>query len=143
MIYHEEKVRVRYSETDKMGYVYYGNYASYLEVARVELIRSLGLSYKKMEDEGVMLPIAEYKNKYLRPAYYDDLLTIKTWIREKPGMKLRFDYEIENQEGMLLTVAETTLVFVSMETFKPMQPPQNFIEATQKYFEPARRERKN
>ena len=135
MIYHEEKVRVRYSETDKMGYVYYGNYASYLEVARVELIRSLGLSYKKMEDEGVMLPIAEYKNKYLRPAYYDDLLTIKTWIREKPGMKLRFDYEIENQEGMLLTVAETTLVFVSMETFKPMQPPQNFIEATQKYFE--------
>jgi len=135
MIYHEEKVRVRYSETDKMGYVYYGNYASYLEVARVELIRSLGLSYKTMEDEGVMLPIAEYKNKYLRPAYYDDLLTIKTWIREKPAMKLRFDYEIVNQENKLLTVAETTLVFVSMETFKPMQPPQNFIEATQKYFE--------
>jgi len=135
MIYHEEKVRVRYSETDKMGYVYYGNYASYLEVARVELIRSLGLSYKKMEDEGVMLPIAEYKNKYLRPAYYDDELTIKTWIREKPGMKLRFDYEVVNHEGSLLTVAETTLVFVSKETMKPIQPPQNFIDATKKYFE--------
>ena len=135
MIYHEEKIRVRYSETDKMGYVYYGNYASYLEVARVELIRSLGLSYKKMEDNGVMLPIAEYKNKYIRPAYYDDELTIKTWIREKPSIKLRFDYEVVNQEGTLLTIAETTLVFVSMETFKPTQAPKEFEEVVEKYFE--------
>jgi len=134
MFYHEEKVRVRYAETDKMGYVYYGNYSSYFEVARVELMRSLGISYKEMEEEGVMLPVADYKIKYLRPAFYDDLLTIKTTVKEKPGIKIRFHYELENKKGELLTVAETTLVFVDKLSMKPTNPTKAFQEIVAKKF---------
>ncbi|MFK7900035.1 MAG: acyl-CoA thioesterase [Cyclobacteriaceae bacterium] len=134
MIYHEEKVRVRYAETDKMGYVYYGNYANYLEVARVELIRSLGISYRKMEEDGIMLPIASYNSKFIKPGFYDDVLTIKTTVKDKPGVKIKFDYEIVNEQGQLLTIADTTLVFIDMKTSKPCRPPQVFEEALTSYF---------
>ncbi|MBP6403824.1 MAG: acyl-CoA thioesterase, partial [Bacteroidia bacterium] len=80
----EIQVRVRYAETDQMGYVYYGNYAAYFEVARVEALRSLGFSYKKLEEDGLMLPVLDFSVKYFKPAYYDDVLTIKTTIRELP-----------------------------------------------------------
>lgn len=134
MIYHEQKIRVRYSETDKMGYVYYGNYAAYLEVARVELIRNLGLSYKEMEDQGIMLPVLEYKTKFIKPGFYDDELTIKTSIKKKPTARIIFEYEVVNQKGELLTTAETTLVFVNMKTNKPCLPPVNFEEKAAQYF---------
>ena len=89
----ETTIRVRYSETDKMGYVYYGNYAQYFEVGRVEALRDLKTSYKEMEDTGVMLPVYEFNIKYLKPAFYDDLLVIKTTIREIPTAKIKFDYD--------------------------------------------------
>jgi len=122
----ETHIRVRYAETDQMGYVYYGNYAAYFEVARVESFRHLGLSYKKLEESGVMMPVLEYKSKYIRPAKYDDLLTIKLMIKVKPSTRIVFEYEVYNEDKVLLNVAETTLVFVSTSTGRPVQAPENF-----------------
>lgn len=124
----EINIRVRYAETDQMGYVYYGNYAAYLEVARVESFRHLGLSYKKLEESGVMMPVLEYKTKYIRSAKYDDLLTIKLMIKSKPTTRIVFEYEIYNEEKVLLNVSETTLVFVSTATARPVMAPENFTK---------------
>ena len=112
----EVQIRVRYGETDQMGYVYYGNYASYYEVARVESFRQLGLSYKKLEKSGVMMPVLELKTKYLLPAKYDDLLTVKVKIAEMPRLKIRYEYDVYNEEGILLNQGETTLVFINIDT---------------------------
>src|SRR3954463_1583998 len=107
MICKDVQVRVRYAETDKMGYVYYGNYATYFEIGRVETLRKLGTSYKALEDSGIMLPVLEYKSKYIKAAKYDDLLTIRTFIRKIPTVRIVFDYEVYNQDMVLLNVAET------------------------------------
>ena len=135
MIIHEIQIRVRYAETDQMGYVYYGNYATYFEVARVETFRSIGFSYKEMEDEGIMMPVLEYKTKYIKPAYYDDLLTIKVMINEKPGVRIRFEYEVYNEAKVLLNVSETTLVFVSKQTGKPITPGGHFQQLMHQNFD--------
>ena len=90
-------LRVRYAETDRMGYVYYGNYATYFEVGRVEAMKSIGMSYKKLEDSGIMMPVLEYKIKYFKPAFYDDELTIVTSIKELPMARITFFYETYNQ----------------------------------------------
>lgn len=134
MVVHEVKVRVRYAETDKMGYVYYGNYATYLEVARVETFRHLGLSYKDLEDSGVIMPVLEYKTKYIKPAFYDDLLTIKTVIKSKPSARIFFEYEIYKEDGTLLNKAETTLVFIDVQSGRPCLPPEDFDKAINRYF---------
>ncbi len=134
MLFHEIQVRVRYAETDKMGYVYYGNYATYYEVARVETFRHIGFSYKELEDSGVMMPVLEYKTKYIKPAHYDDLLTIKIFIKKIPSVRIVFDYEVFNEKNTLLNIAETTLVFVSSETGRPCMPPEHFINLITKYF---------
>ena len=84
MFHSQVSIRVRYAETDRMGYVYYGNYTTYLEVARVEALRELGLSYKKMEDDGIMLPVLSLNIKFIKPAFYDDVITVKTCIKEMP-----------------------------------------------------------
>ena len=123
----ETKIRVRYAETDQMGVVYYGNYAIYFEVARVEALREMGVSYKSMENEGVMLPVLEQYMKYIRPAKYDDVLTIKTYLKELPSARIRFEYEVFNEEGTLLTIANTALVFVNSKTMKPCAAPQKLI----------------
>lgn len=125
---------MRYGETDRMGYVYYGNYAMFFEVGRVETIRALGLSYRELEDSGIMLPVSEMSVKYLRPALYDDLLTIVTCIPEMPGTRLKFTYEIYNQDKVLLTKGETTLVFVSADTMRPRPAPELFLEKIRPYF---------
>jgi len=130
----ETTVRVRYAETDKMGYVYYGNYTQYYEVGRVEAMRALGTSYKEMEDNGVMLPVYTCSLKYMKPAVYDDLLLIKTIIKELPTLKITFDYEIYNEKNELLNTGNTTLVFINMETNKPCRAPESFIERIKKYF---------
>ncbi len=130
----ETTVRVRYAETDKMGYVYYGNYMQYYEVGRVEALRSLGSSYKEMEENGVMLPVFSCNIKYLKPAVYDDLLVIKTIIKEMPTAKILFDYEIYNQKNELLNTASTALVFINMATNKPCAAPASFIEKIKKFF---------
>ena len=124
----ETNIRVRYAETDQMGYVYYGNYAAYFEVARVESFRHLGLSYKKLEESGVMMPVLEYKSKCIRPAKYDDLLTIKLMIKVRPTTRIVFEYEVYNEANVLVNVAETTLVFVSTTTGRPVQAPDNFLQ---------------
>jgi len=130
----ETTVRVRYAETDKMGYVYYGNYTQYYEVGRVEAMRSLGTSYKDMEDNGIMLPVYTCNLKYMKPALYDDLLVIKTIIKELPTLKITFDYEIYNQKNELLNTGNTTLVFINMATNKPCRAPESFIERIKIFF---------
>jgi acyl-CoA thioester hydrolase len=130
----ETTVRVRYAETDRMGYVYYGNYTHYFEVGRVEALRQLGTSYKEMEDSGLMLPVYTCNLKYLKPAFYDDLLIIKTTITELPRVKIKFDYEIFNEKNELLTTGSTTLVFIEMTTKKPCPAPDSFMEKIKKFF---------
>jgi len=130
----ETKIRVRYSETDMMGYVYYGNYATYFEVARVECIRSLGLSYRKMEDEGVALPVLDFSIKYYKPAFYDDELTIETTVTEMPKVRIKFSYKIYNKDKVLLNEAVTTLVFINKNTMKPCQAPKELIDKLLKYY---------
>jgi acyl-CoA thioester hydrolase len=122
------KVRVRYGETDQMGYCYYGNYAQYFEVGRVEAMRSLGCSYKALEEDGVMLPVHEFQVKYHRPAYYDDLLTIETTITRLKGPKIIFGYKLYNEDGILLSEGMTSLVFVHKVTMRPIAPPPSFLK---------------
>jgi acyl-CoA thioester hydrolase len=134
MISHDVQVRVRYAETDRMGYVYYGNYAMYFEVARVETLRHIGSSYKELEDSGIMLPVLEYKSKFLKPAKYDDLLTIRTFIKNKPGVRIVFEYEVYNEAKTLLSTGETTLVFVNSHTGRPCNAPDHLLEMMASYF---------
>ena len=130
----ETSLRVRYAETDQMGYVYYGNYAGYYEVGRVEALRSLGMSYKEMEASGIMLPVLSYSIKYYKPSFYDDLLTIKTIIPEIPNTRIKFLYQTYNDKGILLNEGETTLVFVNIKTGKPCAAPDNFISKLKPFF---------
>jgi len=125
---HISTLRVRYGETDQMGYCYYGNYAQYFEVGRVEALRAVGMSYKSLEEKGVMLPVSEFKVNYKFPAKYDDLLAITTHIISLKGARILFHYIIHNENGQLIAEAETTLVFVSKETMRPIAPPKEFIE---------------
>jgi len=122
------EIRTRYGETDQMGVIYYGIYPQYLEVARVEWLRSLGISYKELEALGVMLPVVSLQINYKRPARYDELLSITLTLREKPTSKITFDYQIFNKEKQLLAEANTTLVFVNKETFKPIKCPDFILE---------------
>ena len=128
------KIRVRYSETDMMGYVYYGNYATYFEVARVESIRQLGFSYRKMEDEGIALPVLDFSIKYFKPAFYDDELLIKTTVIELPQARVTFKYEMFNEKKELLNTGEVVLVFCDKATMKPISAPDYFLEKIKNYF---------
>jgi acyl-CoA thioester hydrolase len=134
MYTHETQLRVRYAETDQMGYAYYGNYAAYYEVARVECIRSLGFSYKALEEMGVMLPVLELHTRYLLPARYDELLTIRVVIPKKPTLKILFQYEILNETGQLINEGETTLVFINMKTNRPMRMPEVMAKLLEPFF---------
>lgn len=134
MFSHEVTLRVRYAETDRMGYVYYGTYAQYFEVGRVEALRSLGFPYRRMEEQGVMLPVHELTVRYHRPAFYDDLLTVRTIITERPSVRIRFAYEVRNGEGALLTEAATTLVFIDRATDRPRRVPAELAEKLAPYF---------
>ena len=129
------QVRVRYAEADPMNVVYYGNYAQYFEVGRVESLRNLGLSYKDIEDMGIMLPVVELNIKYLRPAKYDDLLTIKSQIKELPTEhKIIFDQEIYNEEGKLLTIGKVKLYFMDSKLGKRASMPAVMLEKLSTYF---------
>ncbi len=132
MIHTTNSIRVRYGETDPMKYVYYGNYAEYLEVARVELFRTIGISYDEIENRGIWLPVSEYNIKYLKPAKYDDLLEIRTYIRKIPGVRIHFEYEIYNQKNEKLTEAATTLYFFNAETQKIVKCPDFLMQYIQK-----------
>jgi len=123
----ETKIRVRYGETDQMSFVYYGVYAQYYEVGRVELLRSLGLTYKELEEMGFALPVVNLNINYKKPAYYDDELTIRTTIKELPSAKITFYYEMLNTNNELLNIGEVVLVFVKKETGKPCFAPKIVI----------------
>ncbi len=123
----ETKIRVRYGETDQMSFAYYGVYAQYYEVGRVELLRSLGLTYKKLEDMGFALPVVNLNINYKKPAYYDDELIIRTTIKELPSAKITFYYEVLNANNELLNIGEVILVFVNKETGKPCSAPEIVI----------------
>lgn len=134
MYAHDTSLRVRYGETDRMGYVYYGDYAEYFEVGRVEALRSLGFPYRKLEDEGIMLPVFDMHVRYHRPSRYDDTITVRTTIEEMPSVRIRFRYELLNEKGELLTEATTTLVFVDALTMRPRRAPRPLADALAPYF---------
>jgi acyl-CoA thioester hydrolase len=121
-------IRVRYAETDQMGYCYYGNYASYFEVARVEALRQRGIQYKELEQNGILLPVKKLEITYHQPAKYDDLLEIRTQIVQLEGVRIAFTYKTYNEAGVLLNEAYTLLVFVSAETQKPMAIPSAILD---------------
>jgi len=134
MLTTETKIRVRYGETDQMGYVYYGNYPLYYEVARTDMIRKIGWTYRKMEKSGVMMPVVSLNVKYIRPAFYDDELTVKVTVKEVPTKKMEFEYEVFNEKNKLINTGNTTLVFVDMKTGKPTKPPSDFMEKFNAHF---------
>ena len=134
MLTEEIKVRVRYAETDKMGYVYYGNYATYYEVARVETLRNLGFSYKLLEEDGIIMPVTENKSKFIRPAKYDDLLTIKVTVDELPRKRITFKYEIYNEKEKLINLGETMLAFVNMKNGRACDAPDRIVNLLRPFF---------
>lgn len=118
------QIRVRYGETDQMGYLYYGFYALYYEVGRAEAIRELGYTYKQLEEMGIMMPVVELNAKYYRPALYDDLITVKTILKELPtDSKISFHSELYNEQGQLLNKGVTTLVFYDPKEKKKVDMP--------------------
>ena len=123
MALNSHSFRVRYAETDQMGVVYHGNYAQYFELGRVEWLRAMGITYRSMEDNGIMLPVISLHIDYKKSARYDDLLTLETQLVARPLVKIAFDYRLFNAEGELLATAHTVLVFMDKATGKPIKCP--------------------
>ena len=128
MIHTTHTLRVRYAETDPMKYVYYGNYATYFEVARVELFRELGMPYEEIEQRGIWMPVSEFSIKYLKPALYDQNLEIHTYIRKIPGVRVEFEYEIYNESKQKITEAKTTLFFLDSKSNKVIKCPEFLMD---------------
>ncbi|MCB0425163.1 MAG: thioesterase family protein [Flavobacteriaceae bacterium] len=129
---HEISIRIRYGETDQMGVVHHGNYALFLEMARTEWLRNLGISYKEMEENGTMLPVVSMSLNYKKSAFYDEVIKVKTQLVKEPTVKIEFAYEITNELGELLVTATTVLAFIDMKTKRPMRAPQYILEAIAK-----------
>jgi len=134
MFISETSLRVRYGETDQMGYVYYGNYALYYEVGRVDALRTIGMTYRELEEDGVMMPVLKMECEYVKAAKYDELLTIKVIIKELPGIRMPFFYEVYNEAGELVNKGSTTLVFINMSTNKPVRCPEKLFSRLKPYF---------
>lgn len=134
MYQHETEYRVRYGDTDQMQYMYYGRYPYLFEIGRVEAMRALGFSYRSFEAEGVMMPVLDLQCKYIKPAFYDELLRIRTQVSEMPGVRILFSYEIFNEQAALIHQGSSTLVFVSMKTNRPCAIPPHFAAALAPYF---------
>ena len=130
----ETTIRVRYGETDQMGYVYYGYYAMYYEVARVESLRKLGLTYREIETMGIIMPVLENKSQFLFPGKYDELLKIVTIIRSAPGVRITFEYEIYNEDEVLIHKGETLLAFVNQKSGRPCRPPKEMLDVLAPFF---------
>jgi acyl-CoA thioester hydrolase len=128
MKFDEIQIRVRYGETDQMGIVYHGNYPLYLEMGRIEWLRKMGVSYKKMEEDGIMLPVISLALNYKIPARYDDVINVKTQLKKRPSARIEFEYEITNEKGQIITTAEVVLAFVDMKTNRPVRAPQYILD---------------
>lgn len=136
MLTHSTQIRVRYAETDKMGYLYYGHYPKYYEIGRVEWLRSLGWSYRQLEDEaGIGLPVMTLQLRYVRPAYYDDLLTVHTTLRRLPQDTITFHVEITNEWGKLVNGGFVKLCFVELATGKRVPPPERLRQLLRPSFD--------
>lgn len=131
MKYHETKIRVRYGETDQMGIVYHGNYAQYLEIGRIEWLRSFGISYKEMEEQGIMLPVISLSLNYKKSARYDDEICVKTKLVKLPTATIEFDFEISNEDGEIITFANVILAFINMKTMRPTRCPKYILDKLQ------------
>lgn len=135
MFSHSTQIRIHYALTDKMGVVYHGHYAQFFEIARTESIRSLGFSYKAMEDMGVMLPVVDMHLRFLRPVRYDDLITVTVTLRELPmHHKIVFHGEITNEQGALCTQGTVTLYFMDIATMKRSTMPAVMLEQLKPFF---------
>ena len=126
---YDTKIRVRYKDADRMGYVYYGNYATYFEEARTDMLRSLGFTYKGWEDSGLILPVREMHIRYHNPSYYDDVLTVRTILKELPAARITFHHEVYNQDDVLICKGNLDLVFIKRDTGRPIRAPQEFLDA--------------
>jgi acyl-CoA thioester hydrolase len=136
MFVHEMSIRVRYGETDQMGYLYYGHYAAYFEVGRVEALRSLGLSYKELEEKsGIMMPVMSMQVRYLRPGFYDELLKLQTSIRKLPDNDITFHYEVFNEKNELINAASVKLCFILAVERTTVPVPRSIVEALNPYFD--------
>lgn len=132
-IFSETKIEVRYAETDQMGIVHHASYIVYFEVARIDWLSKLGFTYKKMEDDGVMLPVVSLTTNFKKSAFFGDVLTVKTSLKKMPNVKIEFCYEIFNKKGELLTTGETTLVFMCVKKRRPIKCPENIIKVIENY----------
>lgn len=131
----ETKIRIHYALTDQMGVVYHGNYIQFYEIARGEALRGIGFTYKDMEKSGIVLPVVEINSKFLRPALYDDLITVKTILKELPhSYKVQFHHEVYNEEGKLLNVGEVKLYFMSYPQMQRCQMPADLFEVLKTYY---------
>ena len=134
MYEYKHSLRVRYGETDQMGFVYYGNYAEFFEVGRVEALRNIGIVYSELENQGIMLPVLDLAIKYHKPAHYDQLIDIIVIIDQLPGVKIKFNYIIKDEASNILVKGETNLVFVNKENGKPIRAPQWIVEKLSSFF---------
>jgi len=132
MLTAETQIRVRYAEVDRMGYVYYGNYAMYYEVARRAIIQKIGMTYAKFEEQGFFLPIAKMNIQYIKPALYDELLTVRIKLVKFSNVKLEFEYEIYNEQNELINKGYTLQVFIDAKTRRPTRAPEYFIKLLEK-----------
>ncbi len=134
MFVHDTEIRVRYGETDQMGFVYYGNYALYYEVGRVEAIRALGLTYRQLEEAGTFMPVVRVESKFIYPAKYDDLLTIRSVVNELPDRMIHFDVSILNENKVILHKGKVTLCFKNEEG-KLVRAPLVLLQKLNSYFD--------
>lgn len=135
MITHDTQIRVLYRDTDKMGVVYHANYIVFYEAARNEMFRAIGLPYTLLEKMNIVMPIVEVESKYKAPAYYDDLLTVRSTIKELPAARAVVEYEVFNEVGTLLNTGKTVLGYVNTERMRPCRAPKEFLDELEKYFE--------
>ena len=130
----ETKLTTRYGETDQMGIIYHANYINYYEIARTEMIREIGYPYQEMENDGIMMPVIEVQCKYIRPAYYDEELTIRTIVKELPTSRMTFHYEIYNAKQELINTGIAVLAFMDGNTRRPCRPPEKMMQLIRQYF---------
>ncbi len=135
MISIENKIRIRYDEVDKMGYVYHGNYAKYYHISRNELLRKIGISDKELEEHNILLPVIEMRIKYIKPVFYDDIITIKTLLHNVPTSKMIFHHEVYNHNNEMINQAVSTVAFVDIHTRKPMRASHLIVNKIKLYIE--------
>jgi acyl-CoA thioester hydrolase len=129
MITHDYQFRVSYPDTDKMGTMHHANYVKYYEAARWELFRSIGVSYKSVEEAGVMCPVIRMNFKFIKTTHYDELLTVRTTIKAIKGVRIWFAYHLYNEQNELINEAETEIAFVGLNDWKPCVPPDFLLKA--------------